>query len=163
MTYGNRWLHFPQATLSFRAALDCLHARYRTVDIPDSRGSVYARVYTVDPSADNGGAACMNNSPVTFFADPNPIVVSDGSGLGDTTIFVSTSKSRFVEVRVGAPDGSPLTRFYSTLPENTGIVNTGKWVTNGMKFYLQDVSGGKKLDARNTLATLTVAVQPARR
>jgi len=84
--------------------------------------------------------------------------VNDGTGLGVTTLFVATSKSRFVEIRVGAPNGSVVTRMYSTMTENTGVATTGKWVTNGMKFFLQDVSNGKKLDSENTLGEVTVNV-----
>jgi hypothetical protein len=36
---------------------------------------------------------------------------------------------------------------------------TGQWVTNGMTFYLQDVSQGQPLTAANTLATLVVQVK----
>ena len=40
-----------------------------------------------------------------------------------------------------------------------GSAQTGLWVTDGMTFYLQDVSGGKSLTAENTLATVVVRLQ----
>jgi hypothetical protein len=41
-----------------------------------------------------------------------------------------------------------------------GSATTGKWVQNGDKFYLQDVSGQKPLTSANTLAVATAVVQP---
>jgi len=38
----------------------------------------------------------------------------------------------------------------------SGTSTTAKWVTNGMIFYLQDVSGQKALTPDNTLATVTI-------
>jgi hypothetical protein len=58
-----------------------------------------------------------------------------------------------VEVRVSKPDGD---LFAKTGPK--GSWTTAKWVGNGMKFYLQDVSGGKPLTQENTITTLTVTV-----
>src|SRR5439155_636457 len=37
----------------------------------------------------------------------------------------------------------------------------GQWVSNGVVFYLQDVSGGLPLTSANTLATVTVGVTSA--
>jgi hypothetical protein len=52
---------------------------------------------------------------------------------------------------VGSPSG-PL----FTYQGSQGSAQTGAWVTDGMTFYLQDVTGGKPLTAANTLATLVV-------
>jgi hypothetical protein len=38
---------------------------------------------------------------------------------------------------------------------------TGKWVLDGTKVYLQDVTGGKPLTAEYTIATLTIGVTSA--
>ena len=42
-----------------------------------------------------------------------------------------------------------------------GSTTTGNWVTDGMMFFLQDVSGGKALEAANTLATVRITLQQA--
>jgi Bacterial Ig-like domain (group 3)/FG-GAP-like repeat len=55
------------------------------------------------------------------------------------------------ELRIDAPDGQ---LFTSGGP--TGSAATGLWVTEGMAFYLQDVSGGKPLTATNTLAIVCI-------
>ena len=84
-------------------------------------------------------------------ADPNPIQVCDGSGLGVTTLALTIERPVLaVEVRIDSPGG---TLFASKA--NSGHAPTGKWVTDGMVFYLQDVTGGKPLTPENTLATVT--------
>ena len=84
-------------------------------------------------------------------ADPNPIKVCDGSGVGITKLSWTASGPETVEVRVGRPDGD---LFAQTTPTSTA--DTGKWVTDGMTFYLQDATSGKPLTAKNTLAKVTV-------
>jgi hypothetical protein len=159
VTYGNHWLHYPQATISFRAALQCAQTPFRTIIIPDRQGSAFAVIYRLAGSNAVPAVACLKDTPVTFFAEPNPIVVTDGTRLGETTLFVSTTLSRFVEIHVDRPDGTLVARFFSIDATNSGVANPGKWISNGMKFYLQDVSAGKTLDSRNTLATLAVKVR----
>ncbi len=86
-------------------------------------------------------------------ANPNPIQVCDGTGLGIATLnwtFGGTATA--VEVHVNAPDG---TLFSSSPNPPTGSETTGKWITDGTIFYLQDVSGGLPLTSANTLVTLT--------
>jgi hypothetical protein len=87
-------------------------------------------------------------------ASPNPIQVCDGSGLGVTTISWSVANVTAVDVRLNAPNG---TLFVSSGPPG-GQQTTGKWVNNGMVFYLQNVSDGRPLTSANTLATVTVGV-----
>jgi len=60
-----------------------------------------------------------------------------------------------VEVRVNSPDGDLLARGGG----GRGSAQTGVWVADGMTFYLQDVSGGKPLNAENTLSTVVVRLQ----
>ena len=90
-------------------------------------------------------------------AAPNPVAACDGSGLGVTTLsWVSTGAS-IVEVRLGSPSGPPFAR---TGP--SGTATTGKWVTQGMTFFLQDVSDGRPLTPDNTLATVTMTATTSR-
>lgn len=88
----------------------------------------------------------------TLTASPNPIQVCDGTGQGITTLTwnVTGAGATSVQVRAGAPNG--------TLVANggtSGNVTTGKWVTNGTVFYLQNVTGGLPLTSEYTLATVT--------
>lgn len=92
----------------------------------------------------------------TITADPNPIRVCDGTGLGVTKLSWTSVSTNRVEVRVNFPDGALLAQ-----TARTGTSETGKWVTDGMTFHLQDVSGGEPLTAENTLATATLKVTTA--
>lgn len=91
-------------------------------------------------------------------ANPNPICDANKRGLGATTLSWSAEEATLVEVRVGAPEGPLLSR-----SGPTGSAQTGEWVSDGMVFYLQDVSGGLPLTAANTLAITTVNVAPSER
>ncbi|MDQ2945458.1 MAG: hypothetical protein M3Y27_05860 [Acidobacteriota bacterium] len=83
-------------------------------------------------------------------ASPNPIPVM-GVADGITTISWNAPNASSVEIHVGSPNG-PL--FASG--GNQGSAQTFAWVTDGMIFYLQDVTNGKPLTASNTLLTLIV-------
>ena len=89
----------------------------------------------------------------TLSANPNPIIVTDGSGLGITTLSWNSQGTTTVEVRVGSPNGSLFAQSNAGSHSST----TGKWVGNGTKFYLQNRSGGLPLTSANTLAAVTVA------
>lgn len=89
-----------------------------------------------------------------LIADPNPIKVCDGSGLGITILALTIERPvQVVNVRVDSPGGPQLAS-----KAESSHVTTGKWVVDGMVFYLQDVTGGKSLTPENTLATVTVRV-----
>ncbi|MBK9169865.1 MAG: hypothetical protein IPM24_20725 [Bryobacterales bacterium] len=90
----------------------------------------------------------------SFTAQPNPIVVTDGSGLGATRISWIAPTAKQVEVRIGAPDG-PLFAAGGAI----GSAETQKWVRNGVTFYLQDVTNGKTLISAHTLGKVTVRVE----
>jgi 6-phosphogluconolactonase len=83
---------------------------------------------------------------VTFWANPNPIVVTDNSGYGQTTLSWNTPDVASPEIRVGSPTGPSMGRQASW-----GSTTTGKWVSDGMTFYLQDGS--------TTLASVRVTVR----
>ena len=88
----------------------------------------------------------------TLTADPNPIV-SDGSGLGETTIAWSTKASR-TELHIGSPGGKLFADGGSK-----GTARTGKWVNNGMTFYLQNKDAPNPTSPDATLGVLSVAVE----
>ncbi|PYS33821.1 MAG: hypothetical protein DMF75_08275 [Acidobacteria bacterium] len=87
----------------------------------------------------------------TITADPNPIQVCDGSGAGVTKLTWTSIGPAVVEVHVNSPNGVLFAQTGAS-----GTSTTAKWVTNGMIFYLQDVSGQKALTPDNTLATVTI-------
>lgn len=89
----------------------------------------------------------------TLTASPNPISVAAGAIDGQTTISWSAPTSTIVEIHVGSPDGPLFARGGST-----GSMQTGVWVTNGLAFYLQDVSAGQALTSVYTLASVTVTL-----
>lgn len=93
-----------------------------------------------DPEAPSG----------TLLAEPNPVRVCDHTGLGKTRIAWFREEFGLIEVRVGSPAGRVLTR---SGPH--GSVETGKWVRDGMPFFLLDVERGR------VLASVTVAVTSA--
>ncbi len=89
----------------------------------------------------------------TLTISPNPISAADGI-FGTATLNWNSSSSALVEVRVNAPNG-PLFAAGSS----QGSATANGWVTNGMTFYLQDVSQGEILTPSYTIATATATVQ----
>ena len=88
----------------------------------------------------------------TITASPNPIPVAAGQ-LGTTTLSWYAPLATTVEIHVGSPTGPAF-----ALGGSQGSGTTGPWVTNGMTFYLQNVTDGLPLTSSNTLATVTVAL-----
>jgi len=99
----------------------------------------------------NGPCPALERSLAAF---PNPIPVATGASMGTTTISWNVPGVDIVEVHVGAPGGDLFAAGGSR-----GSAVTGSWVSDGMRFYLQDVTGGKPLTAANTLATVTVRLE----
>ena len=62
--------------------------------------------------------------------------------------------AQVIEIHVGSPTGALFTQ-----NTNRGSMTTGAWITDGMTFYLQDVTGGLPLTSANTLATAVVHLQ----
>jgi hypothetical protein len=90
----------------------------------------------------------------TITAIPNPIQVTGSSGLGTALISWNAPNAQVIEVHVGSPSGTLFTQ-----NSNRGSMSTGPWISEGMTFYLQDVTGGLPLTAANTLATTVVHLQ----
>ncbi len=89
----------------------------------------------------------------TLRADPNPIVVCDGSGMGITTLSWKVTGPSYVDIRVGSPSG----KLFAQLGP-VASVTTGPWVADGMEFFLQDVVEDGRPATRRTLARLVVEV-----
>jgi hypothetical protein len=105
------------------------------------------------PGATNATPASGSAKPTstaTFRAEPNPIQVCDNSGSGKTTLVWDVKGTHRVQVRVGTPDGGVM----ADSSQAQGRAETGNWVTDGAKFFLQDASGPRP----TTLASVTVRV-----
>ena len=86
--------------------------------------------------------------PPVLVSSSNPIRVCD-MGLGQTTIsWDATDIADRVEIRLDSVDGS---LFTSGGP--TGSHQTGRWVTDGMTFYLLDETDGSQLDTETIRLT----------
>jgi len=130
----------------------------QTIDRPAAKGTIFfdldKRTLILPRQTQSRGQSSAKDA--TIVADPNPMRVCDGSGLGTTTISYTLAGQDLIEVHVDSPDGPLFVR-----QSNDATTATGKWVTNGMVFYLQDVSDGKGLTAENTLATVKVGLTTA--
>ena len=84
-----------------------------------------------------------------------PLPLSDRARLGTATLSWTTTGTRTVEIRVGAPDGPLLCRGGAS-----GSATTGDWVHDGMVFFLQDASGATPPSTGRTLARVVVRLQP---
>ncbi len=98
-------------------------------------------------------APCPSVGP-SLTANPNPIPVAGKVSVGSTTINWIAPDAQVTEIHIGSPNG-PLFAGGG----NRGSAQTGPWVTDGLTFYLQDVTSGKPLTSDYTLATLVVHLQ----
>jgi glucose/arabinose dehydrogenase len=92
-----------------------------------------------------------NTTHGSITADPNPFV-ADVNGFGQTTLTWTTNVASRAEVHVNSPDGP----MFAGSDPGTFSLATGQWVSNGMAFYLQDVSNRLPLTSANTLATVRI-------
>jgi hypothetical protein len=104
------------------------------------------------PTSTVEGRGTLPKGSIT--ADPNPIRVCDGSGLGVTSLSWTSTGARYLQVRVGAPNGA----LFAASGPSSGPVATRKWVADGTTFYLQDTTGDLPLASENTVSTVTVKV-----
>jgi hypothetical protein len=157
-----RWVVFVEKGSDYyRTIVDLLSGTRRglieTADLSDVARVRSLPVLALEP--DGSGAVRPAVGPgipeahATLTATPRRAVVCDGSGLAVVSVSWSVPEGVAVEVHVGDPAG-PL--FSNRL--GSGSADTGKWVTDGTVFYLQDASPGRPLSAASTLATATVHV-----
>lgn len=153
---------FPAPRAAFSAAMQQAGVTVRAErKFYDRRGrEIYALIELAPadsaqpvPSTTPPIAASKSVPRVNFSADPNPIRVCDGSGLGITALSWQAPGVAATEVHVNAPDGPLLARAGAE-----GKATTHKWVTEAMVFYLQDVSGGAHPAAANTIGIVTVSL-----
>ncbi len=134
-------------------------ASYTSCQSPTPFDAFYTKfsaIYPLIATYLNQPVKPASSDPSVFYANPNPISVTDGSGLGQTTFFFNDPSKSAVEVRVGSPSGPLLS--YSG---GVGQAPTEKWVTDGLVFYLQDATQGDPTSGNKTLATVTVTFATA--
>ena len=108
-----------------------------------------------EPSAAPSGLGAVGTEAKgSITAEPNPIRVCDGSGLGAASLTWTSTGAKELQVRVGGPNGA----LFSESGPYSGPQATQKWVGDGTTFYLQDVTDDLPLTSANTLSTVTVKV-----
>jgi hypothetical protein len=105
------------------------------------------------PSKTATPAGISLNGSASLTADPNPVIVTDNTGLGETVVNWKSNVAR-VDIRVESFNGKLFASGGST-----GSARTGKWVRKGSKFFMQDHDAADPTSAAATLATLTVDVR----
>lgn len=105
--------------------------------------------------ADSLGVSIFGSSNSSVFQISPAVIVQSGGGAGTATLYWDAPGKSHLEIHVGSPTG---TLFADG--GRTGQSTTGNWVTDGMTFFLQDVSDGQPLTSANTLAIASVHVQP---
>jgi hypothetical protein len=100
----------------------------------------------------------QSSSEASLTAVPNPLVVLAPNIVGVTTLEWNAPGVETIELHVSGPAGPLFAEGGSS-----GSAATGPWASDGMRFYLQDTTGGKELSASNTLAvaTITLRQQPS--
>jgi len=73
---------------------------------------------------------------LSFTIDP-PLITDCAEGLGQATLTWHDAGMERAQVRIGAPDGSPMTGWEGA----DGSASTGRWVADGMAFYLVNEDG----------------------
>jgi hypothetical protein len=116
---------------------------------PASAANVLA---TAVVHVDVDGGSTVSPGNVSFFLDPDPILVSSGQHLATATLHWNTGGLSPAQIWVGA---SASTLFANDIPA-TGTAQTGPWVSNGLVFYLEDSSGNVLASTTANLVTSTV-------
>ena len=111
-------------------------------------------IRSVSCAASSNGESVTQTPSGSIRATPNP-VPKLSLGPCQTTLSWASEHTDMVEVHVGAPDG-PL--FSRSGP--SGTATTGHWLTDGMTFFLQNLSENRPLTREHTLARVSVSLAP---
>lgn len=125
-------------------------ARRLLAEIP---GEFLAAITRTRPTRDDRRDESTDRRHGTLIATPASIQVVRENQAAITRLEWSSAGTDIVEVHVNAPDGPLLSR-----SGPSGNATTGEWVSDGMTFYLQDVTNGQPLTSEHTLATAAVTV-----
>lgn len=116
---------------------------------------VFVAVSAAGTGSGSGVGIQVWRNGATLTVNPNPIPVSGGAIVGTAVVSWKAPNAQMIEVHVGSPSGPLFAQSGSR-----GSAPTAAWVSEGLTFYLQDVTGGKPLTADNTLATAVAHLQP---
>jgi len=140
------WGFWPEAEEFLRRA---------AAKIPDpSRERTFQRLQAAVSEQRQKQSVAPSLSKPEFRAQPQHIVQPDHTGLGVTELFWNVGDGVKIEIHVNSPSGQLF-----AVGEKAGHAPTAKWVSNGMRFFLQDVTNGKPLTAQNTIAIVTMEVE----
>ena len=117
-------------------------------DVSKSACSPQTTIATLVLHTVNEGFATIDVGPAWMVANQNPIVVPRNRTNAVATLSWNAPGASVVEIHVGSATG-PL--FMVSGP--TGSAQTGAWVTDGLEFFLVDVSNGRP---GTTVGTATV-------
>lgn len=124
-----------------------------TMDTPPKLNNVLCVIAGATVAYSPGAVGTLTITDASIKALPNPITVTGGAN-GVTTISWIAPHAGAIEIHLGSPSGPLFVH-----AGNNGSAKTGPWVSDGLIFYLQDVTDGKPLTAANTLATVVVHLQ----
>ena len=113
-------------------------------------GSLFARFETASAAGAGAAPRVVHLDEGFIRAVPNPIQVCEENGVGVARLMWSFPGS-VIEIRLEAPDGTLWTQ-----PPASGTADTGKWVYDGMKLYVQDRHADEPTSGAATLAALEV-------
>jgi len=90
--------------------------------------------------------AVATRGPIVLTASPNPITLAPGVNVGESTLNWNAPGYSALQIRVSG------VLFAAGLPES-GSIDTGNWVSDGLSFSLVDPASGQ------TIASVTVAAK----
>jgi hypothetical protein len=122
--------------------------------VPMQTGNVLPPAAAVVPTDDLEALTIRPRPKGSIAADPNPYR-PDPRGLGHTTLSWMSYATSKVEIHIGAPDG----HIFAKSGPGSFSQETGHWVRDRIKFYLQNVSGDLPLTPENTLGVVTVKAE----
>jgi hypothetical protein len=95
----------------------------------------------------------LYDSGTSITVTPNPLVGSSTVAQGTVSWIVPGSPT--IEIHVVSPSGTLFAR-----TTGSGSAVTGNWLTDGLQFFMQDVTSGKALTLANTVGIATAHVLP---
>jgi hypothetical protein len=122
--------------------------------LPMQTRNVLSPAAAVFPTDDLEERTIRPSPTGSIAADPNPFSL-DPRGLGHTTLSWMSYATSKVEIHIGAPDG----HIFAKSGPGSFSQETGHWVRDRIKFYLQNVSGDLPLTPENTLGVVTVKAE----
>jgi hypothetical protein len=119
--------------------------------VPMQTRNILPPAAAVFPTNDLKALTIRPEAKGSIAADPNPFR-ADSRGFGETTVLWMTYATSEVEIHLDAPDG----QLFAKSGPGRFSQRTGPWVSDGTRFYLQNVSGNLALTPENTLGSVTI-------